>query len=298
VAELEALRNQISKKHGGIGQQQVARLIRQKERETLFPKRLAILAVAWENGIGINAHATPEELGQLRALTQQGAGRTEPPRATPETRIPAGETRRPNRPAVKSRTLRSPRSKPATRIPTRARRVIVVHGRDEAARRDLFSYLRNLDLLPVEWVKAIQATGKGTPLVPEVLDALFEDATAVIVLMTPDDEVRLSARLQKATDKPYEKEIVGQARANVFFEAGLAFAKFGDHVVLVQVSAVKIPSDMDGRHITRLTNSPKSRHELMTKLKNAGCDVDTEGSAWLTEGDFDREETNATTQSE
>lgn len=42
--------------------------------------------------------------------------------------------------------------------------------------------------------------------------------------------------------------------------------------------------------MTRLTNSRESRHELMIKLKAAGCDVDTDGVEWLTEGDFEREE--------
>ena len=40
------------------------------------------------------------------------------------------------------------------------KRVMVVHGRDSEARRAMFDFLRALQLVPQEWGKLIQQTGK------------------------------------------------------------------------------------------------------------------------------------------
>jgi hypothetical protein len=39
--------------------------------------------------------------------------------------------------------------------------------------------------------------------------------------------------------------------------------------------------------VVRLDNSSQRRQELAQRLHNAGCDVDLEGTAWHTAGDFD-----------
>lgn len=292
MADLQGLRDKIARKRGGIGAQQVARLIRAKEKATLFTPRLAILAVAHENGIGISSYATPEELGQLRESRRIGEGTASAPRLAPPARPAANGTKSAKKAPAPRRTVTRPAAATpakAAKPETKQRRIIVVHGRNEDVRKDLFRFLRALDLLPIEWSKALLETGKGAPSITEVLDALFARAAAVVVLMTPDELVTLSPHLRKATDAPYEKDTVGQARPNVFYEAGLAFALFRDSTVVVQVGKVKVPSDID-MHVTRLTNSRESRHELMTKLKAAGLDVDTDGSEWLSEGDFERKE--------
>jgi len=36
-----------------------------------------------------------------------------------------------------------------------------------------------------------------------------------------------------------------------------------------------------------MTNDAAKRQELVTKLANAGCNVDPSGTDWLTAGDFD-----------
>ena len=47
-------------------------------------------------------------------------------------------------------------------------------------------------------------------------------------------------------------------------------------------------SDILGRHIVHLSNSPQSRLRLISRLKTAKCDVRYENrEQWLTEGDFD-----------
>ena len=129
-------------------------------------------------------------------------------------------------------------------------------------------------------------TRKPNPYVGEILDAAFREAAAVIVLLSPDDEAKLRAEFLKPNDPSYEKRLSGQARANVLFEAGMAMGRNPDSTVLVQVGDTRPFSDIGGRHVVHLSNSPKTRTEFATKLANAGCNVNTSGTDWLTEGDF------------
>ena len=50
------------------------------------------------------------------------------------------------------------------------RDVFVVHGRNNAAREAMFTFLRSIGLNPLEWSEAVRATGKASPYVGEVLD--------------------------------------------------------------------------------------------------------------------------------
>jgi CAP12/Pycsar effector protein, TIR domain len=68
-----------------------------------------------------------------------------------------------------------------------SRVVFVVHGRNRAARDAMFIFLRSLNLEPLEWNEAVQATGKTMPYVGDVLTAAFSRAHAILILMTPDD---------------------------------------------------------------------------------------------------------------
>ena len=102
--------------------------------------------------------------------------------------------------------------------PTDARDVFVVHGRNEAARKALFDFLRAVDLRPLEWLEAVEATGKPSPYIGEVLDAVFSRAHAVVVLFTPDDEARLKESLRSDNEPTHETQLTGQARPNVLFE--------------------------------------------------------------------------------
>ena len=168
-----------------------------------------------------------------------------------------------------------------------ARDIFVVHGRNLKARDALFDFLRAIDLHPLEWSEAVQATGKASPYIGEILDAAFSRAHAVIVLLTPDDEARLSKHLQAEGDPPHETELTGQARPNVLFEAGMAMAGNQDRTVLVELGRLRPFSDVAGRHAIRLDNSSQLRQELAQRLKLAGCPVNLDGTDWHTAGDFE-----------
>ena len=255
-----------------LSKSQVYRLVAEKAGQTLLPGNLAAIALASQRGINITRYSTPEELAQIRTanVPLASALRETPTVAEALASRPAKGTKRP--------TSQSERK--------RGTSVYVVHGRDEKQRKSLFAFLRSIGLKPIEWRKALELAGTGSPYVGEIIEAAFRKAIAVVVLLTPDDEARLKPSLLKAGDPSYERDLTGQARPNVLFEAGMAFGTHNDRTVLVQVGSMRPFSDVAGRHAVHLDNSIERRQELITKLKNCGCDVDESGSDWLHEGDF------------
>jgi predicted nucleotide-binding protein len=168
------------------------------------------------------------------------------------------------------------------------RKIFVVHGRNEDLRRSLFAFLRAIGLNPIEWSEAVRLTGKPAPYIGEILEAAFNDAQAVVVLLTPDDEAKLRKELLQPNDPDYERYPTGQARPNVIFEAGMSFARHAERTILIEVGELRPFSDVAGRHTLRLNNSPEKRMELVERLRIAGCETATEGkSDWLNEGDFE-----------
>ena len=245
-------------------------LIAKRAREKRLPRPLAAIDVAAEAGLNISKFASAEDLKELRGSSHIGRTEQGPP-ASIQVTVPA------------MRRGRAQRSVTAKR---RGTSVFVVHGRNEQLRRSLFAFLRSIGLEPIEWRQAIKLTRKPSPYVGEILDAAFRQAAAVVVLLSPDDEAKLKTEFIKSNDAAYEKQLTGQARANVLFEAGMAMGRNPASTVLVQVGQIRPFSDIGGRHVVHLSNSAETRSEFATKLANAGCNVNTSGTDWLSEGDF------------
>jgi predicted nucleotide-binding protein len=168
------------------------------------------------------------------------------------------------------------------------RTVWVVHGRNSKASSAMFSFLRAIDLHPIEWTEARKETGLPTPHTGDILEMGFAKAQAVLVLMTPDDKGILKEEFRKPDDLPHEKELTGQARLNVVFEAGMAMAYDKKRTVLVELGSCRPFSDIVGRHTLRLDNSVAKRQELAERLESAGCRVNIRGkNQWHIEGNFD-----------
>lgn len=176
------------------------------------------------------------------------------------------------------------------------RKIFVVHGRDNRLRKNFFAFLRALDLQPLEWSEALKLTGKTSPYIGEVLDRAFSKAQAIVVLLTPDDEVRLVPELWGTYEDSNEKEYRLQARPNVLFEAGMAFGRNPNRTLLIEVGRVKAFSDVAGRYVVKLTNDPEKRKDVAERLHTAGCAVSTVGNEWLQVGEFSiiREDTGTT----
>jgi predicted nucleotide-binding protein len=186
----------------------------------------------------------------------------------------------PSRLAVRST---SPRGEEGTTMAADPRKVAVVHGRNDAARKGLFAFLRALDLNPVEWESAVAATGKGAPYNKEVLASLFDMTQAVVVLFTGDEEVTLLPALRQSSDPPDPRR---QARANVFVEAGMAFVANPERTILLVFGPQEVPSDLHGLNYVRFDGSPASRNKVKLRLTTAGCAV-REASDWLHAGEGD-----------
>jgi hypothetical protein len=158
--------------------------------------------------------------------------------------------------------------------------VMVVHGRDADAATALFDWLRAIGLRPREWGQLVARSGSGSPFIGEVLDQAFREVQAVVALFTPDERVAVREEL---TGRASHWRL--QARPNVLFEAGMAFATHSDRTVLVVLGDQELPSDLAGRHFVRL-GDVRALRELAQRLESAGCPVDITGDEWLDETRF------------
>ena len=102
-------------------------------------------------------------------------------------------------------------------------KVFVVYGRHEAARAAMFELLRAFGLHPLEWRELRAATGKPSPYIGEILDVGFAMSQGCVVLMTPDEEVRLR---EEFVEEEVERIVSHQPRPNVLLEAGMALNKY------------------------------------------------------------------------
>lgn len=230
---------------------------------------IAALEVASIASVNFQRYASEEQLERLRAARSAvPTGIGNPSVSTPQAPVrKAGKT---------GPRLRSP-----------GKLVWIVHGRDERIRRAMFDFVRSVGLDPLEWSSAVKATRKGSPYPGEVLDKAFAKASAVIVLLTPDDEAQLKKRHWRKGEESYEKKLMGQARPNVLFEAGMAFGTHPLQTILVEIGKCRPFSDTLGRLVVRMNDSASKRKELADRLASAGCVVDTASSnAWMESGDF------------
>ena len=125
----------------------------------------------------------------------------------------------------------------------------------------MFDFLRSIGLSPLEWTRAIELTQSGSPYIGEVLDTAFDQATAVVVLMTPDEAAYPQTASASGLDDP-ETRPAPQAQPNVLFEAGMAMGRDPRRTVMVEVGETRPFSDLAGRHAVRLFNEVARRQDL------------------------------------
>lgn len=166
------------------------------------------------------------------------------------------------------------------------RTVFVVHRRNNVAREAMFTFLRAIGLRPLEWSEIVQATGKASPYIGEVLEKGFSIAQAVVVLMTPDDEARLREPYRGPNEPSHETDLTPQPRPNVLLEGGMALGLFPERTVIVEMGQLRPVSDIGGRHLVRMNDTAERRHELAQRLQTAGCEVNMAGTDWYRAGDF------------
>jgi hypothetical protein len=151
--------------------------------------------------------------------------------------------------------------------------VFLVHGRDLAIRNAVARLLEDHGLSVIDWEGAIALTGRAAPHAREVLEAALRMVKAVIILFTGDDEARLRSHYCRTEEFDIEGTLAPQPRANVIFEAGLAFAMFPTQTIVLQVGRLRPLSDLAGVQFVPLDESDASRRSLLNRLRVAGCRI-------------------------
>lgn len=190
-----------------------------------------------------------------------------------------------------------PNTEVSEKQPVPKNEVFVIHGRNAAITKSVYSFLRCVNIKPIEWQRAVTLTNTPTPTIWQIVDTALTRAAAIIVLFTPDDEAKLRNELLKADDGTNESELTPQPRQNVLFEAGVAFGRNPQRTLIVQIGKIRPISDLAGHYMLRLNNSVNSRLDFIARLRNAGCEVDMEGGDWAHEGNFEWPEPASTPDS-
>jgi hypothetical protein len=181
-------------------------------------------------------------------------------------------------------------SSPATLLSTQPvpatdnKKVMVVHGRDKA-RDDLFSLLRALGLEPIEWSAAVKATGTTKPYTGQAVEAAFAAAQAAVILLVPEEQVALRNDLRDPKD-PSDAQMAWQPRPNVFYEGGIAVTSHPDRTIVLELGRPRTATDLAGVNTVRIDSDQRWRHNLANRLRDAGCPANTDGTDWLTVGEF------------
>jgi predicted nucleotide-binding protein len=165
--------------------------------------------------------------------------------------------------------------------PDRSRNVFVVHGRDEQARLAMFGFLRRLDLNPQEWESLVAETGEASPYLGQVVATATGCTQAALVLLTPDDVVRLHPDLHGPRESRQETEDNCQARPNVILELGMVLIAYPKRTVIVEIGDLRPIADLGGLNVIRFDGTAGCLRKIGDRLRLAGCKVNDVGSDWL-----------------
>lgn len=143
------------------------------------------------------------------------------------------------------------------------KKVFVVYGHDDDARRDLELFLRRLKLDPF----VMQNDAKASEVIIEVLEQKIPEHSFGIALLTPDD-FGYSKSENDESRQP-------RARQNVVLELGMLLGKLGRPKVAILVKGnVERPSDLGGvLYINYNKSIRENAMRLITKLRESGIEI-------------------------
>jgi predicted nucleotide-binding protein len=134
--------------------------------------------------------------------------------------------------------------------------VFVVHGRDELAKVEVATFLKNIGLEPI-------VLSEQPNLGRIVLEKLEQaaDAQYAIVLLTPDETPH------GADEQPVRRK----ARQNVILELGFLVGRLGHRrVCALYKPPIELPSDFHGILYTQMDKVGQWRGMLIQELREAG----------------------------
>src|SRR5205823_1734446 len=141
--------------------------------------------------------------------------------------------------------------------------IFIIHGRDLRVVRELQSFLQNLGL-SVLTSEHLAARRKGLVSINQIVDEGIHQANIVLALLTPDECVAL---FDPETNDLVNDQIGWQARPNVFFELGIAYANSRERTILATLGRVRPFSDIDGIYRIPLENQ-NSKRQLSDKISS------------------------------
>lgn len=169
-----------------------------------------------------------------------------------------------------------------------ARRVFLIHGRDDAFTGRMRELLSLLGLRIMEWEPLVASAGLGpSPALRDVIHDGLSRAAAIIALLTPDDVVSLHPDLHLEREDAHELAPACQPRPNVLMELGAALFAFRDRTIVVKSGSVRPMADIGDVNYVAFDGSENARAKLVNRLKVAGCDVDDSGMEWRRASRFD-----------
>ncbi len=127
----------------------------------------------------------------------------------------------------------------------RALPIMIVHGHDELARKDLENFLltRFPQVSPVLMID----DQDGAMTLPEKFERLANEVSGALVLLTPDD---LGVTIRTGSE-------CVRARQNVVLEVGWFWARKGrNKVLLLARGDLEIPTDLAGAEVHRFNSAP------------------------------------------
>jgi hypothetical protein len=137
--------------------------------------------------------------------------------------------------------------------------VFVVHGRDQPSLSALELVLLRKGVKPM----ILRQEKRSAQLILDSLERLLRICHAGFILVTPDDEGRLSE-----SDETFQP----RARENVIFETGLLFAKFreSERVSILLKKPAKLPSDLTGMFVDEFESIDEVEGKIAGRLKDWG----------------------------
>jgi predicted nucleotide-binding protein len=162
-------------------------------------------------------------------------------------------------------------------------KVFIIHGRDLRPVSALATFLEGIGVEHLTFDEAeriLVSEGRQT-YIYEIVRRGIEDADAVIGLLTPDETALL---YDPASGKPSATDPHAyrwQARANVFFELGVAFALKPARTIMAtlhsDVSALSGSTDLAGFRVVEM-EKPGVQNRLANLLVGMGLNVNTVGA--------------------
>lgn len=144
---------------------------------------------------------------------------------------------------------------------SKANKVFVIHGHDEAARETVARFLEKLGIEPII---LHEKPNQGRTIIEKFEDNV--DVDFAVVLLTPDDLGGVQSK---------NSELFPRARQNAIFELGFFIGRLGrKNVCVLKKHEVETPSDYSGVVYINLDDSGGWMMNLTRELKAAGFEID------------------------